>query len=122
MRGSAHDKNSSIIMFTCFNVVDVGSVLKSLLLLDEAAQKGKNFSPTSMYNQLKSIKVFLCWFLLVLLSKCCLDILPNWIPNTENDVHEFLLSVLNCIMTELERLVIIIYIHVLSKCVGYVLF
>ena len=36
-----------------------------------------------------------------------LDILPNWVPNTENDVQEFLLNFLDYIMAGIKRLVII---------------
>ncbi len=36
-----------------------------------------------------------------------LDILPNWVPNTENDVQEFLLNFLDYIMAGIRTLVII---------------
>ena len=36
-----------------------------------------------------------------------LDILPNWVPNTENDVQEFLLNFLDYVMAGIKRLVII---------------
>ena len=44
-------------------------------------------------------------------SKCFLmrdylDIIPNWVPNTENDVQEFLLNFLDYIMAGIKRLVI----------------
>ena len=35
------------------------------------------------------------------------DILPIWVPNTENDVQEFLVNFLDYIMAGIKRVVII---------------
>ena len=64
-------------------------VLKSLLLLEEATKKGGIVSPKEIYDELTgfihkfSLKMFL--------MRNYLDILPNWVPNTENDVQDFFL-------------------------------
>ena len=59
-------------------------------------------------------------------SKCFvmrnyLDILPKWVPNTVNDVQEFLLNSLDYIMAGIKRLVIIGLNASVKNCIVSVL-